>query len=91
MIIPSHVDEPREAREYAEVFSQVATSHKPIIVRRAGVDLAAVGPLEHLELLRELAARREAESLAARIDWNRSARSSAPPQEWSDGDEPKPF
>jgi len=91
MIEPTHVDEPQKVQEYADVLSQVAASHKPIIVRRAGNDLAAVVPLEHLELLRELAAQQDAERLAALIDWNKLARSSAPPQEWFDGDEPKPF
>lgn len=45
------VDEPRMAEEYAAVLSEVAAARRPIIVRRDGQDLAAVVPLEHLELI----------------------------------------
>src|SRR4051812_19502027 len=45
------IDEPSEARHYSEVLTEVAASKQPIIVRRGGEDLAAVVPLEHLELL----------------------------------------
>jgi hypothetical protein len=44
-----------------------------------------------LDELRELLARQEAERLAASIDWDRVVRDHAPPQEWFDGEEPKPF
>ena len=50
---PGRVDEPQAAREYADVLSQVAAVGRPVIVRRNGKDLAAVIPLEHLELVRE--------------------------------------
>lgn len=50
---PNRVDEPRVAQEYSEVLSQVAAEGKPLIVRRNGADLAAVVPLEYLELLRK--------------------------------------
>lgn len=88
---PGRVDEPREAREYAEVLSQVAAAGRPVIVRRNGADLAAVIPLEHLELVREVLAQREVERLAAQIDWERARKALRPPQEWFDGEEPKPF
>jgi len=54
---PSRVDEPKAAREYAEVLSRVAAAGRAVIVRRNGEDLAAVIPLEHLELVREILAR----------------------------------
>lgn len=49
----ARVDEPAAAEGYAAVLSQVAAAHRPVIVRRNGQDLAAVVPLEHLELIRE--------------------------------------
>ena len=52
---PGRVDEPQEAKEYSDVLSQVIAEGKPVIVRRNGEDLAAVIPLEHLALLREVA------------------------------------
>ena len=88
---PSHVDEPRLAEDYAGVLSQVATSHQPIIVRRAGEDLAAVVPLEYLEIWRDAMARHDAEQLSSATDWGRAASLSPAAQEWFDGDEPKPF
>ena len=87
---PGRVDEPRAAQEYSDVFSQVAAEGKPLIVRRNGADLAAVVPLEHLELVREILARQEVEELAKQIDWDQ-ARKLRPPQEWFDGQEAKPF
>src|SRR4051794_15748173 len=88
---PGRVDEPRAAQEYSDVLTQVATGRRPVIVCRNGEDLAAVIPLEHLELLREMLARQEAEQLAAQIDWDRAVKTPPPPQEWFDGEEPKPF
>ena len=88
---PSHVDEPRLAEGYAEVLSQVATSHQPVIVRRAGEDLAAVVPLEYLEIWRDAMARHDAEQLASSVDWGRAAKSFPPAQDWFDSEEPKPF
>jgi hypothetical protein len=87
---PGRVDEPREARGYAEVLSQAAAG-RPVIVRRDGEDLAAVIPLEYLELVREILAQREVERQAAQIDWQRARKELRPPQEWFDGEEPKPF
>ncbi len=55
---PGRVDEPRAAQEYSEVLTRVAAEGRPVIVRRNGADLAAVIPLEWLDLLREAAARR---------------------------------
>ena len=88
---PGRVDEPRAAQEYSEVLTQVGSEHRPVIVRRNGADLAAVIPLEHLELLQDLLARQEAERLAGQVDWDRLVKTSPPPQSWFDGDEPKPF
>jgi hypothetical protein len=88
---PGRVDEPREAHEYSDVFSQVAAQGRPVIVRRNGEDLAAVIPLEHWELVREVLARQEVQRLAAQIDWDRAVKSMPPPQKWFEGDEPKPF
>jgi prevent-host-death family protein len=85
------VDEPEAAREYSEVLTRVATEHRPMIVRRNGEDLAAVIPLEHLEMIREVLAQQDVEKLVAQIDWERARKTLRPPQEWFDGDEPKPF
>src|ERR1700730_17300378 len=84
---PDRVDEPREAQEYSDVLSLVSTEGKPVIVRRNGVDLAAVIPLEHLELLREVVARQEVEELAAQIDWDRLVKTHQPPQAWFEDDD----
>ena len=56
---PGRVDEPQAAQEYSAVLTQVAAEHRPVIVRRNGADLAAVVPLEHLEMLREAVSRRK--------------------------------
>lgn len=88
---PGHVDEPQQAGDYAAVLSDVAARHQPVIVRRNGADLAAVVPLEHLELMREVLASQEAERLASQIDWPRVVAASPPAPRWLEGDEPKPF
>jgi prevent-host-death family protein len=87
---PGRVDEPQDAREYSEVLSQVVTEGKPVIVRRNGEDLAAVIPLEHLALLREVVAREQLEKKAEQIDWERAGNSLRPPQDWFD-DTDNPF
>src|SRR5438132_8735719 len=79
---PSRVDEPCAAQQFSEVLTQVATERRPVIVRRNGEDLAAVVPLEYLELLREVAARQDVEELAAQIDWERIPKPHRPPQQW---------
>jgi hypothetical protein len=86
-----HVDEPQAAPDYAAVLSRVAENHEPVIVRRDGADLAAIIPLDYLELLQELLARQAAERLASQTDWDSLVKSSPPPQSWFEGDEPKPF
>jgi PHD/YefM family antitoxin component YafN of YafNO toxin-antitoxin module len=86
---PGRVDEPQAVQAYSQVLTQVAAERRPVIVRRNGVDLAAVIPLEYLELLREAVARQEAEELAAQIDWSR-AKKLRPPQAWFD-DQDNPF
>jgi PHD/YefM family antitoxin component YafN of YafNO toxin-antitoxin module len=88
---PGRVDEPRAAQEYADVLSRVAADQKPVIVQREGADLAAVIPLEYLELLQDLLARQEAERMSAQLDWDRLVKASSPPRDWFDRDEPKPF
>lgn len=91
VLSPGHVEEPQAAQEYAEVLSRVAADRRPVIVRRGGADLAAVVPLEYLHLLQDVLARREAEQLAERLDWDRLVQSSPPAQSWFDEDEPQPF
>jgi PHD/YefM family antitoxin component YafN of YafNO toxin-antitoxin module len=88
---PDHVDEPQAAPEYAEVLSRVAAERKPIIVRRSGEDLAAVVPLDYLEVLQDMLAQQEAQQLLAQLDWERLLKTSRPPQSWFEGDEPQPF
>ena len=91
VVEPSHVDEAQLARDYVDVLSQVAADHRPLIIRRDGTDPAAIIPLDQLELLQEVLTQREAEKLAASLDWDRLVKMCPPPQEWFDGDEPKPF
>src|SRR5271163_793864 len=88
---PRRVDEPQAAREYADVLSQVAAAGRPVIVRRNGEDFAAVVPLEHLEVVREILSRLEVEAAAARIDWAVARKSLHPPQAWFDDDGDNPF
>jgi hypothetical protein len=70
--------------------SRVAADGRPVIVRRNGADLAAVIPLEWMELLQDALARREAERLAAQIGWEELVKKHRPPQEWFDDDD-NPF
>ena len=63
-----HVDEPRQVQDYRGLMSRIAATRRPVIVRRGGADVAAVIPVEHLELLLELLARQEAERRTAEID-----------------------
>jgi hypothetical protein len=91
VLTPGHVDEPQQAQGYAAVLSRVAADRQPIVVRRDGADLAAVVPLEYLDLLQDVLARQEAERLASQMDWDRLVQKAPPPQNWFDGDEPKPF
>jgi len=88
---PGRVDEPQAAQEYAAVLTQVVAAGRPVIVRRNGEDLAAVVPLEHLELVREILAHQEAERAAAGIDWARARKTPHPPQSWFDDEEDNPF
>jgi hypothetical protein len=88
---PGRVDEPKGAKEYADVLSEVATAGRPVIVRRNGEDLAAVIPLEQLELIREILARQEVEASAAQIDWKLEQRAVRPPQSWFDDDDDNAF
>jgi hypothetical protein len=87
---PGRVDEPQAAQGYSQVLTQVAAERRPVIVRRNGEDLAAVIPLEHLELVREVLAREEVEKLARQIDWDRARPVPRPPQSWFD-DNDNPF
>jgi PHD/YefM family antitoxin component YafN of YafNO toxin-antitoxin module len=91
LIEPEHVDEPQGVQEYADILSRVASNRQPVIVRRSGADFAVVIALEHLELLQELLAQREAERIASQVDWAQLAKESPPPPQWFEGEEPKPF
>ena len=84
---PSHIDEPLVAHEYTDLLTQVASERQPVIVRRNGVDLAAVIPLEHLDLLRKVLAHQAVEHLAAQIDWDRLVKTHQPPQAWFEDDD----
>jgi len=88
---PGHVDEPQEAKDYADVISKVASDGHAVIVRRGGADLAAIVPLAYLEFLRDELARQNAARISAGLDWDRLVKTNPPPQEWFDRDEPKPF
>ena len=88
---PSRVDEPMAASEYADVLSQVASGGRPVIVCRNGEELAAVIPLAHLEMIREILARQEVERAAAQIDWSRPRNTLRPPQSWFDDEDDNPF
>lgn len=88
---PSYVDEPREAKEYAELVTRVSTEHRAVVVRRNGEDVAAIVPLDCLESLREEAIMAELQLRLRKMDLARMAKDNPPPQEWFDRDEPKPF
>jgi hypothetical protein len=88
---PEKVDEPAEAKGYADVMSRVAAEGQPVIVRREGTDLAAIVPLSLLEELLDKLAMDEAQRIAKTIDWEKVRKECRPPQEWFDRDEPKPF
>jgi hypothetical protein len=86
---PGRIDEPH-AEEYSDVLTQVGAEGKSVIVRRDGNDLAAIIPVQQLELVREILARHQVEAQAARIDWSKPGMSSRPPQAWFD-DTDSPF
>lgn len=88
---PDHVEEPQQVQDYQGLVSRVAATQHPVVLRRGNSDVAAVIALEHLELLREALAQREAEQMAAQVDWEHMARTSPPPQQWFEEDGPKPF
>jgi hypothetical protein len=88
---PTHIDEPQLAEGYADVLSNVAAQRRPVIVRRGGEDLAAVIPLEYLELMQDSLARQEAERVSRLLPWNALLKNAHPPQQWFDQDEIKPF
>jgi hypothetical protein len=88
---PSRLDEPQQAQEYADVLSRVAADHQAVILRRGGTDLAAIIPLEYLEVLLDTLAMQEAERISAALNWDGLVKANPPPQEWFDRDEPKPF
>ncbi len=84
------VDEPSSSQEFSAALTRAATDHRPVIVRRDGADLAAVIPLDYLDVLREALARQEAERLASQIDWDWAVKNLRPPQEWFEADD-NPF
>ena len=87
---PGRVDEPQAADGYAAVLTQVVAAGRPVIVRRNGEDLAAVIPLEHLDLIREILGYQQVERSAAEVDWTRS-KALQPPQAWFDDQADNPF
>jgi PHD/YefM family antitoxin component YafN of YafNO toxin-antitoxin module len=87
---PRRIDEPQASMDYANALTQVADEHKPLIVRRNGGDLAAIVPLEYLELLREIAGRQDVEKIAAETHWDQLSKTHVPPQHWFD-DTDNPF
>ena len=76
---PDHVDEPQQVQDYWGLVSRVAATQHPVIVRRGGIEVAAVIPVEHPQLLRECLAQQEAEQRAAQVDWAQVAHGSPPP------------
>jgi hypothetical protein len=88
---PEKVDEPAEAKGYADVISRVATEGHAVILRREGTDLAAIVPLSFLEELRDALAMEEAQRKLKKLDLPRIAKENPPPQSWFENDEPKPF
>jgi PHD/YefM family antitoxin component YafN of YafNO toxin-antitoxin module len=88
---PGRVDEPHAAQDYANVLSQVAAAGRPVIVRRNGEDLAAVIPVEQLNLVREILAQQEVEKLAAQIERRGVHSKRLPPQSWFDDEDDDPF
>ena len=88
---PTHVDEPHEVQEYADVITCVAADCQPVVVRRGGADVAVVVPLEYLEFLQDALIMEEAQRLLKTVNWERKLKENPPPQAWFDRDEPKPF
>ncbi len=88
---PGRIDEPQAAQQYADVLTRVAADRRPVIVRRGGEDLAAVVPLEYLELLQDLFARQHAEQMTAQVNWDRLVQAFPPLQTWFAGEELRPF
>jgi PHD/YefM family antitoxin component YafN of YafNO toxin-antitoxin module len=86
----NRLDEPQAAQEYADVLTQVAANSRPVILRRNGRDLAAIIPLQDLELLEELRARHDLERRAAQIDWESAIKTHQPAQSWFE-EEDNPF
>ena len=87
----THVDEPQQCQEYADVASRVASEKKPVVVLRNGAELVAIVALEHLEILEDALAMEEAQRILKTLDLRKIAKENPPPQSWFDGDEPKPF
>jgi hypothetical protein len=79
---PIRVDEPSSSQEFSAALTRAATDHRAVIVRWDGEELAAVIPLEFLDVLREALARQEANRLASQIDWDWAVKNLRPPQEW---------
>jgi len=88
---PTHIDEPHDVQEYVDVISRVVTEGQAVIVCRGGADVAAIVPLEYLEMLQDAMARERALEIARKLDWDRLVKENPPPQSWFDDDEPKPF
>lgn len=89
--LSDHVDEPQQIEQLTEVFNRVVVNRQPVVIRRDGLDFAAVITMEHFELLQQALAWQEAEKRASEIDWHKLAQTSPPSKEWFEGHEPKPF
>ena len=88
---PGRVDEPQAAQGYSAVLTRVAVERRPLIVRRNGEDLAAVIPLEYLELVREVLRSRKSRNWARKLIGTRRAKLSAHPRSGSKATSQNPF
>ncbi len=88
---PNRFDEPREAKAYSDVITKVAAEGQAVIVRRDGIDVAAIISLDQWEILQDALAMEEAQRQLKTMDLQRLVKENPPPQSWFDNDEPKPF
>jgi hypothetical protein len=88
---PVRVAEPQTVNGFSDLLTRVAVEGRPVIVCRNGQDTLAVVPPQWLDMLQEIQGRREAEELAVRIDWSQARNTLRPPEQWLEGEEPRPF
>jgi hypothetical protein len=82
------VIQPGDLAAISRLLQEVASDHRPVIVKQGAADSVAIIPMEQFADFREWLAQLEAEHLAANLTLDDS---SPPPPEWFDGEEPKPF